>query len=330
MAYVNENIRILRNRMGLTQEKFAELMGINRKAIGAYEENRATPPLDKLNRMATLFGVSLDQLTQYRFAADAPLFEASEESPEHSLQKKGQPEFRTEGGQRHAEFSPQKTGNVTGFRTEGTPRQPAFSPQKTGDASDTRPGEMPVQAEPGLPAEKKRPFSRTGHTNPAFEPLRESAIRYVSHKYFDKYIVDADFESRLGDLPSFDFPFREEGRLYRAFDVPADSYLEEGIIIGEQLTQPGSLNETGRLLVVSNTKGIFLRKLEKGSQGEFIVKNEGREDFILRSADIREIWKPVGFFSRVLPSARPDVALPDLKALSARFNALKAQFDALL
>lgn len=267
-SYVNENIRILRNRMGLTQEKFAELMGINRKAIGAYEENRATPPLDKLNRMAMLFGVSLDQLTQHRFAADSPLFETPEEAP----------------------------------------------------------AETPVQIAPPVPVERKRPFSRTGHPAPAFEALQENAIRYVSHKYFDKYILDADFESRLGELPAFNFPFREEGRVYRAFDMPADSYLQEGIIIGEKLPDHRSVRGEDRLLVISLKKGILLRRLENTAQGEFLVKNEGTgEDFVLHSADIREIWKPVGFFSRSLPAARPDMA-----GLSAKINALKAQFDALL
>lgn len=264
MSHVNENIRTLRNRMGLTQERLAELIGINRKALGAYEENRATPPLDKLNRMAALFGVTLDQLTGHRFAEDAPLFE----------------ELATEA---------------------------------------EKPADEPV------PIEKKRPFSRTGLPLAAFEALQEQAIRYVSHKYFDKYILDTGFQKRLDELPAFGFPFREEGRVYRAFDIPADSYLQEGIIIGELLSHHGSLNGAERLLVVSLKKGIFLRRLENASNGEFTVKNEDGNDFTLHASDIREIWKPVGFFSRTLPQGQPD-----LSGLSAKFAALKAQFDALL
>lgn len=287
MTYVNENIRILRNRMGLTQEKFAELIGINRKAIGAYEENRATPPLDKLNRMAMLFGITLDQLTQHRFAADSPLFEAPEESPVQA-----------------ALLTKSKAGMPAGIPAEV----------------------LPVPSESGQQAERKRPFSRTGHpTEPVFEPLQESAVRYVSHKYFDRYILDADFESRLGELPAIGFPFREEGKTYRAFDVPADSYLQEGVIIVEKLTGHNALSGTGRLLVISFKKGILLRRLENTPHGEFIMKNEGGEDFILQAADIREIWKPVGFFSRTMPAAQPDLA-----GLSAKFNALKSQFDSLL
>ncbi|MBX2953478.1 MAG: helix-turn-helix transcriptional regulator [Leadbetterella sp.] len=279
MTYVNENIRILRNRMGLTQEKFAELIGINRKAIGAYEEKRATPPLDKLNRMASLFGVSLDQLTQYRFAADSPLFEAPEEIP---VQEEPFPKSRM---------------------TADTP---------------------PVQPEPGPQTEKKRPFSRTGYAaEPVLEPVQEDTVPYVSHKYFDKYLVDTGFESRLGELPALSFPFREEGKMYRAFDMPADSYLQDGIIIGEKLS--GLPDGAGRLLVVSLKNGLLLRRLENTPQGDFIVKNEGGEDFILRPSDVREIWKPVGFFSRTLPAAQPDLA-----GLSAKVNALKSQLDSLL
>lgn len=260
MSYVNENIKTLRNRMGLTQERLAELIGINRKALGAYEENRATPPLDKLNRLAALFGVTLDQLTQHRFAEDSPLFE-----------------------------------------------EPV--------------AEKPVEA-PVVQVEKKRPFSRTGHPIAAFEALQ--AIPYVTYKYFDKYILDADFSNRLNELPAFGFPFREEGRVYRAFDMPADSYLEDGIIIGEQLPYPSVFRGNERLLVVSLKKGILLRKLES-TPGGLIVKNEGGEDFTLSDADVREIWKPVGFFSRGLPQGQPD-----LSALSSQFNALKTRFDALI
>lgn len=329
MSYVNENIRILRNRMGLTQEKFAELMGINRKAIGAYEENRATPPLDKLYRMATLFGVTLDQLTQHRFAADAPLFEAPEEA---TVPHTGLPSQRKMQDSRpgkipgQEELPQQRKGNhLPDNLQEESPLPPEYSSHGKGIFSDLRPEEALGQADPATPAEKKRPFSRTGHSTPAFEQLQENAIRYVSHKYFDKYILDTDFESRLGELPAFSFPFREEGRIYRAFDIPADSYIQEGIIIGERLSDFSSFDGAGLLLVVSSKKGILLRRLENTPNGEFIVKNEGREDFILRPADIREIWKPVGFFSRSLPLARPD-----LSGLSVKINTLKAQFDSLL
>jgi len=62
MAKINDNIRFLRKTKGLTQEIFAQKIGIKRSVVGAYEEGRATPPLDTLLKMSELFQVSTDDL----------------------------------------------------------------------------------------------------------------------------------------------------------------------------------------------------------------------------------------------------------------------------
>ena len=60
MVNINENIRFLRKQKGLTQEQFAEKVGINRSVVGAYEEGRASPPLETLLKMAELFQITAD------------------------------------------------------------------------------------------------------------------------------------------------------------------------------------------------------------------------------------------------------------------------------
>lgn len=70
MPLINQNIKVLRKQMGLTQEKFAELLGIKRSLIGAYEESRAVPPAENLSKLSELFGVSLDQLLNHQFEND--------------------------------------------------------------------------------------------------------------------------------------------------------------------------------------------------------------------------------------------------------------------
>ncbi len=67
MPLVNENIRILRRRMGLTQEKFAILIGIKRSLVGAYEEGRATPPTENLVKISRAFGITFDQLLNHPY-----------------------------------------------------------------------------------------------------------------------------------------------------------------------------------------------------------------------------------------------------------------------
>jgi DNA-binding XRE family transcriptional regulator len=71
MVKLNENIRILRRRLALTQDQFAQKLGIKRSLIGAYEEGRAEPRLELLQKMAELFSMSVDQLIGQDFSSSA-------------------------------------------------------------------------------------------------------------------------------------------------------------------------------------------------------------------------------------------------------------------
>ena len=62
MVQVNENIKYLRKKNNYTQEQFAELIGIKRSLVGAYEEGRADPRLNNLLKMSEVFKVSVDTL----------------------------------------------------------------------------------------------------------------------------------------------------------------------------------------------------------------------------------------------------------------------------
>jgi transcriptional regulator with XRE-family HTH domain len=62
MVKLNENIRILRKRLSLTQDQFAQRLGIKRSLVGAYEEGRAEPRLELLQKMAEMFSITVDEL----------------------------------------------------------------------------------------------------------------------------------------------------------------------------------------------------------------------------------------------------------------------------
>ena len=59
---LNNSIRALRKKTALTQTEFAAKLGIKRSLIGAYEEGRAEPRLELLNKMAQLGGSSLEAI----------------------------------------------------------------------------------------------------------------------------------------------------------------------------------------------------------------------------------------------------------------------------
>lgn len=56
---INDKIRAGRKKKGLTQEQLAQQLGIKRSLLGAYEEGRAEPRLELLQRMADLFQVGI-------------------------------------------------------------------------------------------------------------------------------------------------------------------------------------------------------------------------------------------------------------------------------
>lgn len=74
MSYLNQNIKHLRKDKGFTQADLAERIGVKRSAIGAYEEQRAEPKIETIQKVAYLFGVSLDSLinTDLSKGSDAP------------------------------------------------------------------------------------------------------------------------------------------------------------------------------------------------------------------------------------------------------------------
>lgn len=62
--HVNKNIKFLRTRAGWTQKELAEKIGLKQPVIGAYEEERAMPPLNCLLEISDLFKVSIDALSR--------------------------------------------------------------------------------------------------------------------------------------------------------------------------------------------------------------------------------------------------------------------------
>ena len=67
MAFINKNLKYLRAQQGMTQKQLAEKLGLKQAAIGAYEEERATPPLSLFD-ITKIFNVNLDELVKHDFS----------------------------------------------------------------------------------------------------------------------------------------------------------------------------------------------------------------------------------------------------------------------
>jgi transcriptional regulator with XRE-family HTH domain len=62
---ISKNLKFLRTQHDLTQKDLAEKLGLKQAAIGAYEEERSTPPLSCLQDLAKIFKVNIDALVNH-------------------------------------------------------------------------------------------------------------------------------------------------------------------------------------------------------------------------------------------------------------------------
>ena len=60
-----KNLSSLRRASGLSQEKAAEAAGVTRQALAKWESGETTPDVLHCDRLAELYGVSLDDLLHY-------------------------------------------------------------------------------------------------------------------------------------------------------------------------------------------------------------------------------------------------------------------------
>jgi transcriptional regulator with XRE-family HTH domain len=64
MGIIANNLKYLRKKKGLTQQQFADQLQIKRASVGAYEEDRAEPKYELLDKIASYYQVTLDDLVK--------------------------------------------------------------------------------------------------------------------------------------------------------------------------------------------------------------------------------------------------------------------------
>lgn len=62
MEILQNNIKTLREREGMTQQELADYLNLSAHAISAWEHGKNIPPLPETVKMARLFRVSVDDL----------------------------------------------------------------------------------------------------------------------------------------------------------------------------------------------------------------------------------------------------------------------------
>lgn len=60
-----DNLISLRKNLNLSQDELAEKIGVSRQTLSKYETGESLPDIEKCRLLADVFGVSMDDLTNY-------------------------------------------------------------------------------------------------------------------------------------------------------------------------------------------------------------------------------------------------------------------------
>ncbi len=85
---ISEKITNLRKEKGLSQEAFAEALGVSRQSVSKWESGSALPDTDKIIAMSELFGVSTDYLLKNDSVNTEPLTYSPPIYPEENYPEK--------------------------------------------------------------------------------------------------------------------------------------------------------------------------------------------------------------------------------------------------
>lgn len=67
MSLINQRFREIRQELGYTQEEYGKILGIKRCSVGAYEENRATVPIDLVPSVMDLGNLPMEDMYDFLF-----------------------------------------------------------------------------------------------------------------------------------------------------------------------------------------------------------------------------------------------------------------------
>ncbi|MGX4685598.1 helix-turn-helix domain-containing protein [Vagococcus sp. JNUCC 83] len=66
MLIIGKNIKTYRIKESLTQTELAEIVGVSKSSVSKWETNQTYPDIDLLPKLATIFGISIDELIGYQ------------------------------------------------------------------------------------------------------------------------------------------------------------------------------------------------------------------------------------------------------------------------
>ncbi len=345
MTLVSRNIRYLRRLHGMTQEEFANKIGIKRPSLGAYEESRATPNLANLQIIAKTFNISVDDLISLDIRLikekasvhtendifDINLGEDIKEDLREDLekmQKEAQEiisrnlakdlEEKLKSNQQQNNL--QQNSFLNNFRDNQKEDykndfQNDFQDNYSEKKQDFQQEKTQKTTYPTLETDFFTPQNTYNPENNQQNNQNKKAkndIPFIKLPQRNEYLASYDNPSFVADLPQLNLSLlaeneqNRENRDLRAFEMGQDFPQPKTVLIGEYIKNWYNLQDN-YYVIVSQRQGIFYAKVENLLKTENYLKIITNENtFRLPLREIFEIWQPILMISAHLPEIMPN------------------------
>ncbi len=295
MSIVSQNIKYLRKTNGLTQEQFARRIGIKRSLVGAYEEARANPPLDKLKIIANSFHITVDSLIKHDIRK-------VRETPDMS--------FEFERGRNAVpikDVAADFLSKIQPTNEAPKPKPSVFDHNREANVPTPPPQEQPKTP---FPRTYVPPLSATPpvvQSNPTVVNNNNEFV-IISLSQQVPYINNMDNTAFVSRLETYHLP-QFSGKNLRGFELGNDFPIKNSVVISRRFEHIHQVVDGTAYILVTKGSGIIYRrvynqlkiknKLLLSSDVHNILSQEILEN------DILELWEVVGYYSTELPRPNP-------------------------
>ncbi|MCS6795418.1 MAG: helix-turn-helix domain-containing protein [Raineya sp.] len=289
MSQLSKNLRHLRHISDCTQEEFAQILGIKRSSLGAYEEGRANPNFAVMTQICKMFGITLEQLMSVDISTlnISPIkvaekvaisVESTTDEPlsEEILEVLHKEEIHTEKSEIEA-----KSDWRALEKEKVTPETKKIRREEKYE--EVREKFYPT-LDDGLFSEENQTefFTETDKGDIPFVK-QNNLINYLAH-YTDKKFIE--------NLPKIQISLLPKNQEYRAFEMDKSFPLEKSICIGSYLKNWYNVQTGETYLFLTQKQGLIYGKAENRLRNEGYIAVTGfSQQYKVYLREIFEIWQ---------------------------------------
>lgn len=275
-TFFASNLSFLRKKKGLTQAEVATALGLKRNTFSNYETTHSEPDLDTLEKIASFFDISMDELISL------------------DLSKGGLVELK--GGNDEKNDDRDKKNGAVGGNVTSVVRQ--YQPPVDDD--------LPVSVV-GSTLYPYRRFQAPKIVT--IDSQGEENIIYVPVKARAGYMLGYGDPQFIQSLSAYRLPGYTNGT-YRIFEVEGHSMfptLQDADRVIARWADISEVRDDRVYVLVTRTQGVLIKRLiNRHHEGKIIVKSDNNHagefpTIVMDMDEVAEIWYVVERWTRQLP-----------------------------